>query len=171
MLGAATAAGAATQTRTFDINASNFERRFGNPAALPIDPVHLNFTVTHDLAVDELATTSGLTINSLNLPVASAYGYSSDSKYLVIATDPDFDGCTLDSQSYCAFILNAFGTSPALELFYQRSEGGSIWRAQTLSLTFTGSVPESATWALLITGFGATGVALRPATAIRRLTG
>ena len=171
MLGAAVAADAATKTRTFDINASNFERRFGNPAALPVDPVHLNFTLTHDLAVDVISATSGLTINSLNLPDASAYGYSAGSDLLIIATSPEVDGCTLAANVYCASILNAFGPSPALDLFYQGTAGGSIWRARTLSLTFTDAVPEPAAWALLITGFGATGLALRRRRVARCLTG
>ena len=161
MLGATGVAEAATQTRTFDLAASNFTIRFGNPAALPVDPVHLNFTVTHDPAVDVFFTTSGLTINSLNLPDASAYGYSQDSSYLIIATFPESDGCTLGANSYCAFISNAFETTPTLELFYQRTNAGSIWRAQTLSLTFTEGVPEPAAWALMISGFAATGLALR----------
>ncbi len=71
VLGGAGLAEAALITRTYNVTASGFV------AGAPVDPVTGSFTVTFDNASDILAdTTSGITVNSLNIAVASGVGFN-----------------------------------------------------------------------------------------------
>ena len=71
LLGSAGLAKAALITQTYNITASGFG------AGAPVDPVTGSFTVTFDNASDILAdTTSGITVNSLNIAVGSAVGFN-----------------------------------------------------------------------------------------------
>jgi hypothetical protein len=84
---------AAVIERTFDVTASDFNTLItGSPTPAPTDPVDLNFTLVFDPSVSVTsASTSGLTINSFNLPnppYSLAYTYDSVNNYLIIATYP-----------------------------------------------------------------------------------
>lgn len=72
---------AAPITRTFDFSATSF--LFGSP---PVDPVTGSVTVTFDPAVDVADTTTGITLNSLNIALGSAiaFRYVSSAGFLSI---------------------------------------------------------------------------------------
>jgi PEP-CTERM motif len=150
-------------TRTFDITASGFtDLVFGPGGVAPIDPVTLDFTLTWDPTAVFGATTTGLTINSLNLPYTSAIAGEPGS--LTIATDPFSNGCTNVENSYCAFISNPAGGTPDFFFFQQTVSDGSFWEATSVSGTasaITPRVPEPATWALMLIGFAGIGGLLR----------
>ncbi|HEX9168678.1 MAG TPA: PEPxxWA-CTERM sorting domain-containing protein, partial [Roseiarcus sp.] len=112
---------------------------------------------------------TGLTVLSFNLPYTVFYAYSDET--LVVALQPSLQpsgvSCALSgSGSFCLFMSNPDGVSapPETTQFNQVTGGdGSLWQAQSLETTVTPalSVPEPASWVLLIAGFAAVGFHLR----------
>lgn len=174
---AAMPAQAALVTLTYDLTGANFLHSFApnGPAAAPVDPLQLNFTLTFDTGVDTAdGITDGLTVTSFNLPYALRYTYLASSDTLIIGTDPiPYGACTtfsINADHFCAFIDNAATASASVGYddyygTYYLSLGtptGGQWDAQTASLAVgTAAVPEPATWAMMIAGFALTGAALR----------
>lgn len=65
--------------------------------------------------------------------------------------------------TYCAFIENPAGATPDFFFFQQSVSDGSYWEATSVSGTASAitSVPEPATWALMLIGFAGIGGLLR----------
>lgn len=164
VLGLSTAAQATIINRTFDIVASRFTQYFGSDPTAPTDPVFLNFTLVFDNSTDISTTTSGLTINSFNLPYTAAFQYFTGSDAIALATSlVDPATCSLEPGKFCAFIHDATSASPTLVLFDNSLPTNNVWRAESLFLTYTDApgVPEPAIWALMLIGFGGLGTRLR----------
>lgn len=148
--------------RTFDITASDYELLFGSSNDVPVDPVHLDFTLGFDTSHDATQATAGLRVNAFTLPYATTYAYSVASDILTIATFASPNGCSNPGNSYCGFIQN-FSTAPNL-FFYQQSvaDGGYfLAHSTTMIVTDGGTVPEPATWGLMLAGLGMVGLGLR----------
>jgi hypothetical protein len=157
----ATAAQSAIVVKTFDITASNFTYSFGDNSVAPVPSVHLNFTVNFDNTANIFGTVAGLTVNSFNLPYAINYAYNSSVDLLVIASDSYPSGCSNPASSFCGAIDGVSGATPNLFFFQQSTSTGGYYVAQTKALTVGNAVPEPASWAMLLIGFGGIGTALR----------
>ena len=158
----ASSASAAIITKTFDFTAHSFGA--SNGVAAPVNPVIGSFTVTFDDAIDAGAKTTGITVNSLNIGVASAVGYTffSETNSLVIGgirasilgVSSGFDDfwLSIDNASHADHQYNNFMyTQAGTQGFWQTTAFGDLPSA----------VPEPATWAMMITGFGLAGTAIR----------
>nr|WP_074204521.1 PEPxxWA-CTERM sorting domain-containing protein [Parasphingorhabdus marina] len=161
MLAAPGCANAAIVMKSLDITGSDFSLRFGNGSVAPADPFSVVFSVTFDNSSDVNRTTNGLNIISSTLPYSAEYAYNSSRDVLTLATDVTDDGSCLGSaNSFCIFVNN-FSTAPNASFFNQVTGGNGgpgIWVANRIS---TSAVPEPATWAFMIFGFGAIGGAMR----------
>ncbi len=147
---------AATIVRTFDVTASGFT---GSGPAPLADPVHLNFTVTLDPAVSSDTSKTGLTINTFNLPYASAFVYNSDGDgYLLLGTHMGSNFCDVSAKGYCMGIKDPFGSSPH-GFFNQTPGSGRTWSAA--NFVIAASAPEPGTWTLMLIGLGGLGLVLR----------
>jgi hypothetical protein len=157
----AATANAVVVSRTFDVTATDFVDGFGNPGG-PASML-LNFSLTLDNASDVGLSVDGLTVNSFNQPYAVRYSYDAAQDSLVIATSPFLGGCDGPANSFCIFIFDAFAGDPTLGLTQVVTSQGAAFIANTRSLQFTdpGGVPEPASWAMLIAGFGLVGGAAR----------
>ncbi len=154
-------ANAATVVQNLTIQASGFTLQFGDGSVLPVEPVVLDFSVSFDNAASFGGTTSGLTVNSFNLPYALQYAYFAGTDVLTVATNAGISSCNNPASSFCTFI-SGISTTPTVSFLQQSTPTGGFWVAQTTSITSgSGAVPEPATWAMLITGFGLVGASMR----------
>lgn len=150
-----------TIARTFDITASDFTFIFGPATPLPVDPVHLNFTIVFDPSVLIDQSTAGLTINSFTLanpPYSSAYG-NDPAGNLTIATFPGSDFCFNPANSYCVFIGSPTAPFPSVSEFIESTDSAGYWVSQTTTITAGPivDVPEPSTWAMMLIGFAGLG--------------
>jgi hypothetical protein len=156
----ASAAHATVITRTFNLASSNYGFGVGNPEPRP-EPLAMNVTITLDTSISVGNSTSGLTVNSFNLPYGVTYGYNHENTILSLGANTTIGGC---GGPYCLFIFGAFEQSPNFFSSSQTTSTGGFWVAATNTINYTdgtAAVPEPASWALLLTGFGAVGAALR----------
>jgi hypothetical protein len=170
--GLAGSASAAQIDRTFDITVSDFYQTFGFDPTPPPDPVHLNVTFQFDNSADVATTTTGLTINSFDLPYSAEWQYFAGSDGIALATDlPAPASCSSAPATFCAFLHNVTSTAPSL-VFFQNSlptaPEYNVWQAGTIALSYSdapvrGGAPEPTAWALLLMGFGGLGAAMRSA--------
>ncbi len=159
---ATVSANAATITKTYDITASNFVNSSGDSTVLPVSPVHLNFTISFDNSADIQQTTNGLTINSFNLPLGSNFAYWAGGDTLTIATYSNPASCAVGTAAYCFFIEHVSSASPVINIFDQVTSSSGIWSSPVVFTVSDGAtVPEPATWALMIGGFAMVGAAAR----------
>lgn len=132
----------------------------------PISPVIGDFSFLFDNAASFDSTTGGLNVNSFNLGYSANIRYYQPTDLLILGSDLKGSGCGIQSgtNAFCAFIYGISST-PRVDSFTFAAPGydgyfypGSI----TLEvLGPVGAVPEPATWAMMIIGFGAVGFAMR----------
>jgi len=155
----ASASNAQLIKRTFNFTAYNFVDPFGTTTP-PVDPVIGSITVKWDrskVVTDDLI---GVTLNSINIPVDSPLSFNTlTPDYLAIG------GSLFGTfgEGYNDFLLyfNDASTNPYGGFNYTQT-GFSGWLTNTVTITATTlPVPEPASWALMLTGFGAIGGALR----------
>lgn len=152
---AAQGANAVVVTVNGSFTATDWSVYFGSPSA-PIDPLFMDYSATFDDTVTYLADASILNIISTNVPYPVTFSFDPGIGVIIIATYGDTDSCTHLEESFCAFVDNfATGTPSFVE---QSPAGGGGWVANTIT---GGVVPEPASWALMIAGFGMVGGALR----------
>ncbi len=126
----------------------------GNPNP-PIDPIYLIYSVTFDTDLFYLDETAPLTIISTNFPGYIGFSYNATiQNYIMLSTYGLRGGCGLQDDGFCAFIKD-FQTGLPYAV-YQSPEGGGSWTAGTIT-----PVPEPASWALMIAGFGLIGAVSR----------
>jgi hypothetical protein len=180
-LGVAGSAQAALITRTFDLTASDFQLLIGSGFSNAIDPINIKFTVTFDNSVDVTQATTGLTVLNHTLAHPLTYSYISQADIFSIGMLAHGGGCSSFGQGErgCYGINAATSANPIFARALQAITSGSradVYSARNLGLTFTngpgggpnGAVPEPASWALMIAGFGLVGGALRNAKGRRR---
>lgn len=160
------AASAASITRSFEFFATNFG------VGAPLANVSGTFTVTFDPAVSVGAGT----LDALSAPGLGLNAASSGFTYSAVPGMPMFSPMTVGglvggiggvSSGSNDFALSFMGpgTDPFSYLplsFAYSIAGGQVWRGDFQVSPYTpGGVPEPATWAMLIAGFGLAGSALR----------
>lgn len=153
-----TTANATVITRTFDVQAAGFG------AGAPVDPVIGSFTLTYDKdAPVILQSAAGLSISGFNLPYdgTARFSYQRGGDFLTISNNfTGFFAFTLGgSGEKFGFNIMNLSTAPTINVFGY-SKDGSIYNSSRLIVTQR-AVPEPATWALMIAGFGVVGGAVR----------
>lgn len=158
----ATAAGATVTTVSGSFLATDWAVYVPDPVSLPIDPLRLHYSLTFDSTLVYAADTDALTVFDTNIPHPLAFSYHPESGLIILATAGSPFLCSLPEQSTCIFIAD---TNSGLPSFVAKAPaGGGAWQAMTIrgdDRVDTGAVPEPASWALLIAGFGLTGAAMR----------
>ncbi len=156
-------ASAAVITETITFNAS----AFGGGA--PFDPVSGSFTLTFD-PLNASGVSSDIVVNALNLPGfaaagATQFGYFGSGNLQIyvgnFATGPDFILFLGESNSA---ILTGNGSGDLGRnnfAFYRVTQSDPALISTTGTFSVTSGVPEPATWAVMLMGFGAVGLSLR----------
>ncbi len=166
LIGTIVGARAAVITRTFDVTASGFGLLDGPGSDTPTDPVEINFTLTFDPSVSIEPTTTGLTVNTFNLPDPVSYAYvaSDVEPALVLGSKPGISPPSTDcvlggGVSWCMNMSDPAGVpgAPNVTLFQRGTADGSIWGTNniTINVVVGSAGPEPAAWALLLLGFAA----------------
>jgi len=151
-------AGATVITRTYNIKASGFG------AGAPVDAVAGSFTLTYDKDAPIIPqTTNGLSIAGFNLPYdgAARFSYQRGGDFLTISNNfTGFFAYTLGGAgNKFGFSIMNLSTAPKINVFGY-SKDGAFYNASRVTVT-QGAVPEPASWALMIAGFGMVGATLR----------
>jgi PEP-CTERM motif len=155
--------------RKFAATGSEFYRRYG-PESVILDPLTFVFTINFDNSGDYSRHSEGLTMQSdpLNMPIVTFGYWTSDDTLSIGPWAVPAGGCTLSPGDGCLAIFNATSASPQLYAMVQAHGvvgDSSLYQANRFALSFiditTASVPEPATWAMMLFGFGAAGGAMR----------
>ena len=169
---------AATETVAVSFTAGGFASAYGQPA--PEDPVTGSFRISFDPTQTYTDSTSGITLNGLNITLDSAlsFDYSPTGNgngladELVIGGLADGAGAITISPSTNDFYLHiyTFTTAPQFQQlgYSQTIYTSAYWYNNPLgvggpaigsgSVTVT-SVPELSTWMMMIAGFAGLGFA------------
>lgn len=156
---AAQTADAAVVTVSGAFTATDWRVYFNTPVA-PINPLYLSYTATFDTDLDYDSDTSVVTVDATNIPYDFSFSYAANESVFVLATYGSSGGCGHPAGSFCAFVGDF---SSGVPYFVEQSPTtGGGWVAGTITGGLpTGGVPEPASWALMIAGFGLMGAALR----------
>jgi hypothetical protein len=153
-------ASAQVVTVSGSFTASNWQVQYGTPTA-PIDPLFLDYSVTFDLYTDYVDVAAPLTITSTNIPYPIKFSRYIGYSWFVLATNGDGGACSLLGGSFCAVVsLPTSRLRPGRPSFVGQGAGPyGGWSARRISTP--NGVPEPASWAMLIAGFGLTGAVAR----------
>lgn len=163
-VGATSAASAATVTKSFEFFATDFG------AGAPKANVSGHFTFTFDPAVSGSGSLDALSIPSLGLS-SGGYSYSANPampafSFLNVGGLPSGVGTV--NGSAADFVLSFLGVASDpfsyLPANFSYSTGdGKVWSTGAFQVSpyVQTAVPEPATWAMMIAGFGLAGAALR----------
>ena len=161
---ASSAASAAVVTVTGNFSAINWQPFIGTPGPL-VDPLTLNFSLTFDTSADINSSTQGFTIYSTSVPVPLEYSWRAALGYLNIGTITDPASCGFGVQDFCFAYNNIVDGIP--DSVTQSSGDRTLAFAATIidngpaGPLGPGAVPEPASWAMLIAGFGLVGAMAR----------
>jgi hypothetical protein len=166
VLGAGSAASAATIVKKFDFMASTF-----TPSGAPVNPVIGSITIEFDPTVTVSQSTSGITLNSLNIALGSPLMFSFNPGFfglMSIGGTQGSDGVQHGTNDFAFSFFNADTATPQTPLFFYSQVGhANAYETRNVALSVSvvppsgGVVPEPAAWALMIGGFGLAGSALR----------
>ena len=160
----ASTADAAMITRTYNVIGTNIANIVGNTPS-PFAAINLSFTVSFDPLVQASNQTSGLTLNSTNLSLGSGFAYAfipnNNNRLVVGGLANGVFGISSVNDDFTLDLSNATSLFPSVSTFQFSTAAtpGNAYRAFSNSVTVP--VPEPASWALLLLGFGAVGVTLR----------
>lgn len=153
-------------TRTFDYVGSSIST-FVGPDSPPLSMVNITFTVTFDPTLAYSNQTAGITLDASNLLVDSPFAFSyfptSGQRMAVGGSLGGPLGISVVRDDFTIDFNGAAGMSPTVSVmqFSTAASGDSAFRALSNKLTVSDPVPEPATWAMMIAGFGLVGGTLR----------
>ncbi len=153
-------ANAALLTRTYDIEATDFDIVGAYPT------VAGRFSITFDSVVEtEFPTTDGLLVSNFTLPYQSAYLRWLDGDSLIFGNTltPSGGGFRPEDRAYGFRLFGATGTTPTVP-FFNYADGENIFRSTTVRVSLASAVPEPSAWIMMIVGFAAVGCSLRKIT-------
>jgi hypothetical protein len=164
-IAAAMPAEAATITRDYVFTGSNIQTTFGN-AVSPVSTVNLTFRVTFDPLVEQLNAPTGAMLTGANIPLGSAFRHSfipnnMDRMSVGGAANGTF-GVGVSNDDFTLDFRNALSDTPQFTVFFfsTAATSGSVFRAFSGQISSV-AVPEPASWAMIIAGFGILGAAMR----------
>lgn len=169
IVGMSAEAHAATIVRTFTFTGTSIANISGSTAS-PVSSVSLTFTVEFDPTLSYASQTSGLTLDSYSLslssPFAFTYAPGSSQRMTLGGTANGVFGIFVNNDDFTLDFTGAGGATPQVSIFQFATSGtpGNGYRSFTNTLTLTDlvtPVPEPASWALMIAGFGLAGAAMR----------
>ncbi|MDO6416063.1 PEPxxWA-CTERM sorting domain-containing protein [Sphingomonas sp. BIUV-7] len=131
-------------------------------ATSSIGPVNFDFSVSFDNAADIAATDVGLTVTSLS-PMLSPmfkFVYTKSSDTLSVGNLPQNGGFVLAGPNKFGALIAAISTNEPLAILFGYSDqaGRPYFSSQVSTIA---SVPEPATWAMMVGGFGLIGSMMR----------
>lgn len=142
----------------------------GLGAGAPVDPVTGSFSVTFDPTQDYPSLTSGVVIDSINLPINgnALFSYVQagglGQMEIIVGNGQCASGCYEFDVANSAPFFNGKGsdTFKGNDFFFYYT-GGQQFTTNIGRYTITSGsgTPEPTTWALMIAGFGLAGAALR----------
>jgi hypothetical protein len=152
LLVAAVPARATLMTETIDFTASGL-----GPGTAPVDPVTGSVTLTFDPTLEYLTpTTTGITLNSLNIPVGSTVGFEYGQGYLSIGTvDPLFGFIFASTDDFGVLIAGIGTDTPALVTLIYSEVNQPLFETHSGSVTI--ATPEPASLFLFGAGLSAFG--------------
>ena len=153
-----TQANAAVVTKTYSITATKFE------AGAPTDPVTGIFTFTFDnAAFITPPSPNGLTVTGFNVPYAgpALFSFTKGSDMLIVGNNIGLGSYTVGPATPgFGFAMLGISSTPTISnLTY--SANGKLWHSSNVAVAEVAAVPEPATWALMMLGFGGVGYAVR----------
>ena len=161
----ATAAQATPITRIFNLSTDGYSTGILHAGPAPTDPFTASITVTFDPTVETPDQTTGVTLNSYNIPLdASPIGFNFDtaSDQLEFGLiENGVAGFSLTTNDFTVSILHPESATPLLSLaFYSDQASNDFYEASNGKVGFTTptAVPEPSSIALLL--FGLAGCAL-----------
>jgi PEP-CTERM motif len=163
-------ANAALVNRTYNVTGTNIQNITGSTPS-PFTSINLSFTVSFDPLVQVLNQTAGLTLNSTNLPLNSGFAFAfiptNNNRLVVGGLTNGVFGIAVGNSDFTLDLSSATGPFPTVSVFQfsTTANPGNAYRA--FSNTVTVPVPEPASWALMIVGFGLVGGAMRNRTSLR----
>lgn len=123
-------------------------------------PDYLTVTGMTPLAGDPLPTSLGYTVRNAGTNKFGAFAFSNAGGRLTEGGGIGFSDTTF-SFGPAVFITDYIRTPGVLAGEVYGNSGGTFFGSARLTVTDTLAVPEPATWAVMILGFGAAGVMLR----------
>ena len=137
----------------------NFSAVFGPETGSPVDVVSGTVKVTFDNAANILGSTENFSLTGLNIPLSAApdFSYNASSNNLIIGTSttPWAYG-SIRTRDTFGFFYNV-ATDSILTLGFTNSTG-NFYLSRNVTVA---AVPEPASWAMMIAGFGVVGGAMR----------
>ena len=176
---------AATVTDLVSFTAFGFSASGGTP---PVDPVTGSFTISFDPSQTYNDVSTGITLDTLNIALGSALtfsysptGVSADELRVGGASDgADKVQFSPPTDDFWLYIDN-FTTAPSFQQvgYAQVAAGPNIFftvdaagSGGTVTVTpVTSGVPEPASWAVMLAGFGGLGAAIRSRRRLARAIG
>jgi hypothetical protein len=159
------AADAAVLTKTFAFQASDFAP-FPGSGVSPFAEVTGSVTVTWDNSVDVIDQFTGVTVNSLSIPYQPQLAFSYIRSVDVLRVGAANQSSQMSGSSN-DFTLSIGAASLAnhdsvyTAFSFANANVTNFFRANELRIADVTGVPEPASWALMIAGFGLAGAALR----------
>ena len=138
--------------------ASDFYDFLASGDSIPTDPVNGNLTLTFDPTQTYTNETTGISLSSLNIPLGSPLSFS-----YVPGGDLSIGGSSQGSNIVQVgtddFFLDSFSSGWSFG-YTGSASPGAFFVPRALSVVTSG-VPEPATWAMMLMGFGLIGGTMR----------
>lgn len=159
---AANGASAATTTISGSFGAGQWAVYFGIPSSPPPE-LQLAYSVTFNPTQTYAGDTGVLTVLTPGFAYPLAFSFNPVTTRMVLASEGSPDGCAHPAGSFCAVIDDYLADEPSLVVVAETGE--HAWRAGRIDpgdgQVSPPGIPEPASWALLIAGFGLAGAVAR----------